>query len=386
MSVDWRGRVAVFAVGLAVLQTGCTIILGDFKSGNGEAPEAGASSGSSTGDFDASSTPDVSMSSDDGGTPPVEAGPTGCGADQISCPTGCVSPDDLHTCGGCNVDCTLLPHVAAVGLTCTAGVCTGTCSPGYKHCSSNPGDICETDLSQVGHCGDCNTTCSGSTPLCALENTDGGAADAGQGTYACSSGCPGTTTPCSGTCADLTSDNSHCGGCGTVCTGGTQCQNGQCLCPAGTSNCNGTCYQTQTDPAHCGTSCTSCPAPNNGHSTCSAGVCGQPCNPGFSTCGGATNCAYDTNNDSSHCGANCGTCSATDICSGGTCVCGAGPYQLCNGTCTNTDTDPANCGSCGNSCPYGCDGHGGCKCQPVPCGHGSCGCVGEGMCCGTSCC
>jgi alpha-tubulin suppressor-like RCC1 family protein len=38
---------------------------------------------------------------------------------------------------------------------------------------------------------------------------------------------------------------------------------------------------------------------------------------------------------------------------GSTCTVCTPPQTLCNGTCVNTQTDPANCGACGNVCPGG---------------------------------
>src|SRR5207244_11860727 len=51
--------------------------------------------------------------------------------------------------------------------------------------------------------------------------------------------CPGTQGCCASHCYDLTTDNSHCGGCGKVCASGTTCCNGSCTATSTVSNCGG---------------------------------------------------------------------------------------------------------------------------------------------------
>ncbi len=75
------------------------------------------------------------------------------------------------------------------------------------------------------------------------------------------------------------------------------------------------------------------------------------CMTGQSLCG--STCA-DTQTDNANCGS-CGrTCSAGQTCRGGACVtpCPTG-QTTCSGVCVNTQSDIANCGSCGNACPSG---------------------------------
>jgi hypothetical protein len=373
-----RGWLGVFALGIALL-SGCTALLGDFSSTDTDAIDASLTApGDSAVVRDAAAALDAPGSGDegvmDGGA--AEGGSNGCGPGQLSCSAGCVSAQDVHTCGACNRDCTLLLHVAAAGLGCAGNACTFLCAPGYDHCSTHPDDVCETDLSASDHCGSCNTACSGDTPVCALSNA----------TYACASNCPAGTTECSGTCANLMADDGHCGGCTTACTGGMGCDAGTCACPATLTNCGGTCYATADDPTHCGPNCLACPPPANGGATCSGGGCGTACNTGYSACGGSTPCAYDTNNDATHCGSSCTNCGSGMTCSGGSCVCSTPGYTACQGVCTNTNSDPNNCGSCGHVCSGGCSG-GTCTCASVICGAHNCGCAGT--CCGsggTTCC
>ncbi len=74
-------------------------------------------------------------------------------------------------------------------------------------------------------------------------------------------------------------------------------------------------------------------------------------------CGNLTDCdgtCVDTNVDPANCGA-CGTaCAGGEVCSVGTCAtqCGGGTTE-CGGLCVDTNVDPANCGSCGNACGTG---------------------------------
>jgi len=59
----------------------------------------------------------------------------------------------------------------------------------------------------------------------------------------------------------------------------------------------------------------------------------------------------DTNTDPANCGTCQNACSSGQICNGGNCqlVCPSGQTD-CNSVCTNTDHDPNNCGVCNNAC------------------------------------
>jgi hypothetical protein len=365
-----QGLLGVIALVLATPVTGCTALLGDFSATEAVTKEAGTEpdamavrDGGSSADgsalADASGSDDASSAGDSSGA---------CASGQIRCAAGCVSANDLHTCGDCNNDCTTLSHVEAAGLACTGGACAFTCSPGYAHCPTSPAGACETNLSAYNHCGSCTTVCAGNTPVCAVSSGS---------TYACASGCPGGTVECSGSCSDLTSDDSHCGDCGTACTGGMTCQSGKCACPAPLTDCGGTCFETDGDPNHCGASCTVCPVPGNGGTaTCSQGNCGVSCQPNYSACGTTTPCAFNTDSDAAHCGPTCVACATGFICSAGACQCPVGRTN-CGGVCVNTATDANNCGGCGNVCPVDTDPlckSSLCSCVALRCGSTACGC------------
>jgi hypothetical protein len=139
------------------------------------------------------------------------------------------------------------------------------------------------------------------------KNVDGAAGWPGM---ACDAG----LEACSGTCADLTSDPTNCGACGTVCSAPTPtCLAGQCTgCGAGETMCSGTCVDVTGDPNNCGTCGTVCAAP-------------------------------------------------TGSCWNGACECGLD--AICDGVCVSLSSNKNNCGACGNKCPSGYGCHGGTCCQ-----------------------
>jgi len=81
-----------------------------------------------------------------------------------------------------------------------------------------------------------------------------------------------------------------------------------------------------------------------------------------SSTGGTTSCATGLTSCSSQCvnldtdPANCGwcgnSCDSDEVCTNGSCSCPS-YARLCSGRCRNTQTDASNCGSCGTSCGTG---------------------------------
>jgi hypothetical protein len=73
----------------------------------------------------------------------------------------------------------------------------------------------------------------------------------------------------------------------------------------------------------------------------------------------------NTNTDPGNCGTCGNQCTSGTSCSDGQCLCPSG-QTLCNGTCVNTSTDSKNCGACGKVC-------GTAYTLPTTCSAGVCG-------------
>jgi hypothetical protein len=159
------------------------------------------------------------------------------------------------------------------------------------------------------------------------------------------------------------------------CTNGQTCSDGACSgCGTGQTDCGGgNCVDTQTNARNCGQCGRACGATE----VCNAGTCG--CRTGLTSCslgGGAgafgTTCV-DTKSDPLDCGG-CGdlqtqtnVCAAGQQCQGGACQpattgCSAPTPDACQVggrgggaggrvACVDRQTDPLNCGACGNACP-----------------------------------
>ncbi len=180
--------------------------------------------------------------------------------------------------------------------------------------------------------------------------------------------CPSNQTSCNGICESTSLDPNNCGSCGTNClalpntTSGQSCNAGTCAfaCGTGFGDCdrnagNGCEANLQSDASNCGACGTNCMT--NGAGVCTAGQCSfASCNPGFVNC--QTSCA-DLQSDNSNCGTCGNVCSITSgsgqaACAAGVCarVCASG-FTLCGTACSTLTNDYANCGSCGNYCPVG---------------------------------
>ncbi len=184
---------------------------------------------------------------------------------------------------------------------------------------------------------------------------------------ACSGNCTGASSIlCNGTCVSKSSDVNNCGTCGNVCPAApsnavSTCSSGACstACLTGFTQCPSGCKSLASDPSNCGTCGNACtPQDGNSIASCSSGRCVQSCKPGYTQCGAS---CVNTTSDPSNCGA-CGTgCSTSDpnamaSCNSGSCAITCPPsYPTQCGTptsssCTNTQVDPASCGTCGNTC------------------------------------
>jgi hypothetical protein len=247
-----------------------------------------------------------------------------------------------------------LPACAADASTCAsdADCCSGRCASSAcaAPCCKRGGATCVT----AAEC--CSGTCSGG--VCGAEAL-----------------CAAGNTNCNGTCANLSSDVSNCGGCGAACSSNhnlPSCSSGNCFanCFTGFADCDGNARvngcetDVNSDPNSCGGCSAACSSNHMATRTCGGGNCNGACAAGFADCNGNKRndgCEIDLTTDANNCGA-CGTtCSsnhmATRTCGSGTCngTCASG-FLDCNGNkqtdgCEiNTLTDPDNCGGCGIVC------------------------------------
>ncbi|MGI9020451.1 MAG: hypothetical protein ACR2G3_07060 [Solirubrobacterales bacterium] len=121
------------------------------------------------------------------------------------CQSGCCSNSvcrdtqtDPNNCGACGQACSANNMTS---VTCSGGVCTGVCSPGFGDCNANKlTDGCEQSLNSINHCGACNQVCSApnatvgcSGGACVLLACDAGFYDC-DGQF--STGCESTTPVC----------------------------------------------------------------------------------------------------------------------------------------------------------------------------------------------
>jgi len=214
----------------------------------------------------------------------------------------------------------------------------------------------------------------------------------------CTGVCVKGTTPF-GKCCTPTTCQAAGANCGTIADGD---------CAGLTLDC-GTCADPETcggggAPNVCGTSTTITTTTTTTSSTTTTTTMPISCSAGETDCGGsccATACCSgvctDTAFDPSNCGS-CGhqcipgeSCVATSL--GGVCSCGS-PKTVCGlqvvgggiecgpefppCTCSDLQTDPSNCGACGNVCPDGTDCLAG-ACLKQCCDDRDCG--AQGYCC-----
>ncbi|HJL33814.1 MAG TPA: MopE-related protein [Polyangiaceae bacterium LLY-WYZ-15_(1-7)] len=282
--------------------------------------------------------------------------------------TGCEVSifDDPMNCGSCGNEC--MPP--AGGNVLTMG-CDGlrcrieACAPGWDDCDGDPGNGCETDVSgDFFNCGACGNRCPDAVP--------------GGGSVTCSAStcvfpCTAETDDCDGDpangCEAFLGNPATCGSCGSDCGmaacigdgfGGYACE---ISCADNTADCDGDpgngCEETVLD--------TACGCPGDPLDDCatvfgpgSDAVC-VGTTPGFASCdfrgcSGSTDCGgvcADTDTDPNNCGFCGNVCPIGDACVAGTCTpgggCGAGE-ALCGGVCTSIVGDPLNCGGCGIRC------------------------------------
>ena len=297
---------------------------------------------------------------------------------------------DLKNCGDCGKAC---PNVQNGAPVCNSGVCDiASCNAPFKDCNNNYNDGCETNTANdVKSCGGCAVACpaiANATPACSMSKC-------------VVSQCSGNFKDCNGTYADgcevnTDSDVNHCGACNNNCptppNGAPSCVAGKCgiaMCGNPFRDCNanpgdGCETNTSNDVNHCGNCGNRCAAIANGTAGCANSSCGiASCNAPFRDCAGgaADGCETNTSSNVAHCGA-CGNrcpvpANATAACTNSTCgigMCNA-PFADCrngaaDGCETNTANDARNCGGCDKVCPGIANGSPGCA--GAVCGIGAC--------------
>ena len=317
----------------------------------------------------------------------------------------------LAFCGACDTPCAPDPAKNELETSCQNGICAPVrCAQGYHLAQNN---ICEPD--DAKNCGatgyDCEVRINGwlsgeciekqcipsscqtdyhidaDAQTCVRDTNDccGESCETCLGLNKCSNGqcqsaCSQAQTTCNpGTpseyCANLASDMSDCGGCGSVCSaaavsGSAQvtCNDGKCVAYA----CNPTHFLengecTPNTAEHCGSRSVACNAPN-AYNTCdtsgSAPKCVFECYSGYQKSDDGSRC----NNVSNCGGADCtkiegwasGSCQngscVVSQCLGGyilqnnSCIKCAANKQACNNACIDLQTNIYNCGSCGSVC------------------------------------
>ena len=264
-------------------------------------------------------------------------------------------------CGACGSICS-----AATAMTsCATGSCeVDSCDEGLGDCDGVGTNGCEADLAAPSSCGDCETACAGSAPVCGRD---------GSGDRACLAACAAPDPDrCGDRCFDTSTDVGNCGGCGLVCTlanAAAACTGGECVvgaCDAGTGDCDGVdangCETTLSgDAENCGRCGNVCPAPAGASAVCVGSTCTVACASGFGDCDGdpENGCETSLTTDAAcgACGAVCDPANGTGSCQGGACrvtACDAGFGDCDNRANTGCETpllgDRTNCGACGNRC------------------------------------
>jgi hypothetical protein len=133
-----------------------------------------------------------------------------------------------YHCGGCRNFCN----------NCVNGTCA-TCSFHELNCDG----IC-LDKRREANCGACGNACAPNERC------------VGDTEYSCVA-CPPGQLQCNGECVNTANDNSHCGGCATVCELGSNCVDGQCTkyvdsCGTGQRCGADGCVNMSNDNRHCG--------------------------------------------------------------------------------------------------------------------------------------
>jgi len=196
----------------------------------------------------------------------------------------------VDTPPSCPGNCANLPNIRpGVTVPCFNGNCaisSAYCLDGFAHCTINPLDGCETDLSRPQSCGSCYVSCSSPTQTCVGQ----------AGTHYCAQNCVAPyPTLCGYSCVDTQTDQYNCGSCNTSCflpNASSACVKGVCTVlgcsDPGFADCTAdpgceTQLGTADNCAACGDK--ACAIANTLASCSSATSCSTAvCAPGFANC------------------------------------------------------------------------------------------------------
>lgn len=165
---------------------------------------------------------------------------------------------------------------------------------------------------------------------------------------------------------------------------------GQGDCTAGQKSCNDVCVPLDNPEYGCGSSCDPCVLDNAEPECVGDGCAIKSCAVGFDNCDGMTanGCETSITSDAANCGSCDTVCTAPNAmgqCQGGACSvgqCNPG-FADCDNNAANgceaiTQTDPNNCGACGNQCnPFQTCSNS--LCKDNPCGPGTADCNSDSM-------
>lgn len=271
---------------------------------------------------------DAGIDADDGGLvnycPSNKCPPgwTTCPTSRFPCDVNLLS--DVNNCGACGSAC---PPGVNETFSCDNGACKMACGKNLD-CDGIVDNGCELFPVDDKNCGACGKECKDPDKRCVYQG------EFGISNVDC--GCPNGKASCdsSGICYDLESDDTNCGTCGTQCdptNGGMPalpnakygCGDGQCgalKCTGRFANCDGK------SENGCETSVV---ADDN------CGACGFACPAG-------TACRVDSNTLEPTCMCPTGLTYCQDRCEG----------EVCFGSCVDLTTDYTNCGACGAYCGY----------------------------------
>lgn len=317
MIPDARAAALMSAV---VLLAGCTALLdeNEFVIASEAGPDAAPSGGGSS-----SGTGSSSTGSGDGAAGPMESGPSGvCAPGQTQCagetPQSCVDGRWVNAAAPCG------------GATpfCLLGACK-PCSPGSRECQGLNVNECSVVGEWVA------------TDACSYQ------CDAG----VCSGACTPDTTQCSGT--EVQTCNSS----------GAWQFSSQCMYACVNGSCTGVCVPGMAQCSPSGTAQEVCDNTGTWQTTmcpdaCDDGQCVTGCVPGQMRCDGQFTPQLCDNTGTWQSQTACAQ--PTPDCQSGACTC---LQTMCGSDCTDTSSDPDNCGSCGNDCEgQPCSGG---VCQPI---------------------